>query len=109
MGDFDTTMVLAAEAAFAALGTESVVYTPAGGTARTIDAVIQRLGIEGHFDAPAARVKVRQDGTLGIDAAQIDTGGDTLAWPPKRGGAQRTSRITGIAAADAGFVTLEVL
>jgi len=108
MGDFETTMELAAAATMAALDTETVVYTPRGGAARSIEAVITRGAPDPDIDVPVARVKVRNHATLGIDASAIDTGGDTLAWSPKRGGSNRTSRITDLLGADAGFVSVGV-
>lgn len=108
MGDFDTTMETAAEAAFAYLGTEQVTYTPNGGAARTVTAVVRRMGIDGDLNVPIAQIKVKNSATLGLAAAAIDTGGDSIAWSPKRGGTTRTSRITALVSADAGFVTVEV-
>jgi len=108
MGDFETTMELAGAAAMAALDTETVTYTPRGGSARAIEAIITRAAPDVEIDVPVARIKVRNDVTLGIDAATVDTGGDTIAWPPKRGGSTRTSRISDVLSADAGFVTVGV-
>lgn len=110
MGDFDTTFEVAAEAAAEVMGTESVTYTPYGGEAVAIaGALIRRMGIHPELQVPVAHITVRNDATYGIDAASIDTGGDTLAWPPKRGGANRTAQITAIVSVNAGFVTVEVV
>jgi transcription elongation factor len=96
MRDFADTMALAAEAAMACLDSETVVYTPRGGDAVSISAVVERMapGMVGSVGpVPLARLVVRNDATCGIAAASIDTGGDTVAWAPKKGGSTRTSRI----------------
>lgn len=106
--DFDTTMQLAGEAAMECLGTEAVIYTPRAGAARPIQVIVQRLGLDPIQHVPIARIKARQQATLGLDAASLDTGGDKITWSPKRGGPARSSRIQQVLAADGGFVTVEV-
>lgn len=106
MGDYDTTMELAGEAMAELLGVEEVTYTPRSGTARTIDVVIERTGVEDNL--PTARIKARSHATSGLTAGTIDTGGDTITWAPKRGGTTRTSRIVALVGATAGTVTVEV-
>jgi hypothetical protein len=108
MTDFDTTMQLAAAAMPECLGAESVTYTPRGGAARVISVVVQRLGIHPDLRVPFAQIKAREHATLGLAAATLDTGGDTIAWQPKPGGTARTGRITSLISANAGFVTVEV-
>lgn len=111
MGDFAISMQEASEAAMTVLDAETVTYTPNGGDARSISALVQRelpIEVPGGAVVPGARLTVRNDATDGIAAGDVDTGGDTVAWSPKRGGSSRTSRIVRIAYAGSGMVVVEV-
>ncbi len=109
MSDFSDTMAVAAEAALEVLDTESITYTPLGGVGVARDALIHRIGNRGAGPlgpAPEAEVTLRNDATAGRLASAIDTGGDTLTWAPKRGGATKVSRVLEIVSTNGGFVTV---
>jgi hypothetical protein len=108
MSDFDTAMELAGEAMGESLGVETVVYTPLGGVARSIAVTIARALPDPALDVPAARITARNHATLGIDGSSVDTGGDTIAWSPKRGGSAKISRIEDIVTVNAGMIVVEV-
>ncbi len=108
MGDFDTTMELAGAAMLECLGTETVTYTPRGGVGRPIAVLVHRLGIDPETRVPLARIEAREHATLGVVAATLDTGGDTIAWQPKPEGATRVGRVTALISANAGIVVVEV-
>lgn len=93
----------------AMLDAESIVYTPRAAAGVTLDALIERLGpqrVGGMGPVPLARVTLRNDVALGRLASGIDTGGDTITWSPKRGGATRVSRVLEIEQSNGGFVVL---
>jgi hypothetical protein len=53
-------------------------------------------------------VTVRNSATLGVTAAELDTGGDRLDLATRTGLARTIRSIVGIVSQDAGMVTLEV-
>ncbi|MCK9570145.1 hypothetical protein M0R72_14470 [Candidatus Pacearchaeota archaeon] len=109
MTDFATALGLGAEAAMAFLDTESITYTPLAGAGVPRDALVERLGpqrLSGLGSVPLARVTLRNDAAAGRPASGIDTGGDTITWSPKRGGATRVSRVLEIEWQNGGFVGL---
>lgn len=112
MTDFGTTLGLVGAAALTLLDAESVVYTPATGSAVTIDALIDRRPIDAVPEelgrTPRATLKIRNHATLGRLASAIDTGGDTVTWKPKKDGTTRTSSVMEILDQDAAFVTLMI-
>ncbi len=88
------------ESGFAALLTqfgETVTYIKQDGTEREISAIVDRDPPEffdagGKAVAPIAMVQVHDDSTKGITAEELNTGGDKLRFPAKKGGAA-SSRI----------------
>lgn len=105
-------LAAAGAAAMTLLDAESIAYTPATGVAVTIDALIDRRpldGVDGMGRVPKAILRIRNDATYGRLASAIDTGGDSITWPAKKGSTTtRTSRILEILDQDAAFVTLMI-
>src|SRR5688572_23603326 len=68
---------------------ESVIYTKKSGTARTINAVVDRfppqIG-EGGMTAPSFIITVTNDATSGISSSEVDYGGDTITVAQRIGG-----------------------
>lgn len=111
MTDFAATMDLAAEAAWVSLDIESIVYTPIGGASLARSALVRRLvppEISGLGRAPEAMVTLRNNTAAGRLGSNVDTGGDTISWSPKRGGTAKVSRVLEIVSANGGFVTVLV-
>jgi len=109
MTDFAAAMDLAAEAAWVSLDVESITYTPAGGAGLVRSALVRRLApqeISGLGRAPEAMVTLRNQAAAGRLSSVVDTGGDTISWSPKRGGAAKVSRVLEIISANGGFVTV---
>lgn len=101
--------ILAADAqAFAdadlMVGSESVTYTPRGGTAVTFDANVSRdvpiLADSGDGYVPSIQVFVRNHATLGVTS--VNTGGDTVTIAERRGGTARTHQVREVLEQDAG-------
>jgi len=69
--------------------TESIVYRPYGGTARTINAAIQRPSLGDPYMSGAALqfiVTVLNSATSGVSSAELDTGRDQIDIAERPGG-----------------------
>ncbi len=109
MTDFAETMALAGEAALESLDAEPITYTPLAAAGVVRRALVRRLGNHAAGPmgrVPEAEVTLRNDAATGRLASAIDTGGDTITWAPKRGGATKISRVLEIASSNGGFVTV---
>ena len=88
MTEFDTLFEESSTPLFDQFG-ESVIYTPAGGSPRTIQAIVDRGPLElvaepGDVLAPSLEIEVLDDATEGIASSAVNTGGDTVTvsvWP----------------------------
>jgi len=91
--------------------TEAVVYRPAGGTARTIDALVRRGRREQAVNATKAGIEIAvlNDATLGIAPASMNKGSDQVDVAERFGGSPQSRRFTEIVEQDADWATLEVL
>lgn len=101
---------------------EQITYSPAGGAARTILAVIDRdvprevAGAgEGTVIRPALTIEVLNrstsyagDGFGGIGSAELDTGGDRVTLSRRIGESARATRIAQLLEQDEAMLTLEV-
>lgn len=92
---------------------ESVTYTPLGGTARTITAIIDRQEVSTINGSEPQRqmvitVVVANDATLGIASSAINLGGDTITLPVRYGNTATQRRIARIIDHDQGALTLEL-
>lgn len=89
---------------------EQVTYTPLGGVARTINAVVDRNppdeidGVPGSGATGVVRVFVRRHATLGTTS--VNTGGDSFSIAPRYGGTARPFKVVSIVSQDAGGFTL---
>ncbi len=90
--------------------TEELSYTPGGGEARTLTAVVDRDGLDdqGNTIAPRLRVTVLNDEADGIPLAELDTGTDTIDVADRLGGTARTRQFRQIVLQDSDFLTMEV-
>lgn len=92
--------------------TETVTWRPAGGTARTIQAQVDRGPRENQMHAAVAalRATVLVDDTLGVPAASaIDKGLDQLELAERRGGTARCRHIRDLSDQDDDdFLTLVI-
>ena len=91
---------------------ETVVYTPRVGDARSISAVVDRQPIQPLSETPQGLrplvpVHVANDAITGIAAADLDTGGDTLTFPERIGGADKVWPIARLAGQDDAMLLLE--
>ena len=98
---------------FGAEFVETVVYTPAGGRPRSIDAVVNREPIAAKPEtprgvAPRIEVTVRNDVTLGISSSEIDLGGDTVTLARRIGETAAARPVRRIVGQDAGAMTVEL-
>ena len=66
---------------------ENIVYTPNGGSPRTIKATVRRLTSEVHAITRTliARITVLNDGTYGISSDELDLGADTITLALREG------------------------
>lgn len=92
---------------------ESVVYRPFGGTARTISALVNRFPpnqLPGVPEAslPSVVLTVRNNATTGISSTELDTGGDRLDVAIRYGETASTREIARLLKSDAGLVVIEV-
>ena len=93
---------------------ESVTYHPDVGDDRTIDyAIVERdgPGLIGEYGTPVyqAVIRVKNDSTTGISATEIDTGGDELSFPLRRGETPVTRKsIVKVLGTDNGLVRFGV-
>jgi len=111
---FQTELIDTAEKFLDTLGSEAIVYLPAGGGERPIDAIVNRdppaeLGDAPHGHSPLAIIAVRNNATDGISSAELDIGGgDKVRYAIRLGKTPQDRRITGIISQDAGMLRLEV-
>ena len=110
---FQQELIDSAESFLNTLGSEAIIYLPAGGGERPIDAIVDRdqpaeLGDAPHGHAPLAVIAIRNDETEGISSAELDTGGDKVRYAVRLGKDPQDRRITGIISQDAGMLRLEV-
>jgi len=89
---------------------ESVVYRPSAGEARTIEAIVERAGREAARGGAVPRmvVTVVNDATIGITPDEIDSGGDRLDVAEHLGDAAGWLQITEVMAENIDFITLAV-
>ena len=93
------------------LSSQTLLYTPRSGTARSIEAIVEYPGPESMDgirggSRPHVELLVRNHATLGILARDIDTGGAKVTVPMRRGRAARTLRITQIISHDKAMLRL---
>ena len=106
-----TTRASRAMAAFAAGGdTETVTYRPARGTAREIQALVDRSGREERTGAatPGFELTVLNDATHGVAAGELDSGGDVIEVAEQPGGAAIRRRVVQVIERDAEFLKVHV-
>ena len=93
---------------------ETLTYRPAGGTARSVPAMVDRPGREeqGGVASPAIQATLLNDAALGVTppgvTGGVNTGGDEIdvaEWP---GGTAVRRQIVRVAEADTDFVRVEV-
>ena len=94
---------------------ETITYRPDGVALsdRSIEAVVERDPPEPVRETPGLLrpgiiVHVRNDATLGISAAELDTGQDVLLLAKRVGGTAVAMHIATILTQDAGLLSLEV-
>ncbi len=92
---------------------EDVVYTPSGGTPRTIKAVVRRqpftqLAEMTGIERPIFVVWVANNGTTGILSQSLETSADTLTFSILEGGTPEALKIQRILHQDDGMMALEV-
>jgi hypothetical protein len=92
---------------------EPVQYLPSGGTARNIQAVVDRetptqLDDMPHVHAPRLVIHVANDSIIGISSAEINISNDKILVPVRIGETAVQKLITKIIAQDPGMMRLEV-
>jgi len=94
------------------LKTGTVVYKPAGGSDRTIDAIVTRLtpgkNADGHTFTPVTVICVLNDSTDGIASDEINIGTDRIEYSVRHGQATQERAIHKITHHDEGILRLEV-
>lgn len=88
---------------------ETVTYTPAVGSARSVSAVVMREPLERRQEAlNGVRERIvcylRNDATLGVLASGVNRSGDTITVAWKRGGTTKVYRVVEVIEQDAGMV-----
>ena len=91
---------------------ETVTYTPYGGAALSITAIVDRqprsgLSEAGRVVRPRFMVYVANDATTGIDVTTLDRGQDLLAFPDVPGGTVTIWSISRVSVQDEGMLALE--
>lgn len=93
-------------------GMESITYTPRNGTARTINAVVNRNPPEtaaGNGLKPSMTITVANHATLGIDITTFNAGGDYVTLGTDTGDTTKRICLHGKPITqDAGMLTFEV-
>ncbi len=91
--------------------TENVSYLIAGEDARTIQATVDRGGMEAYMQgmAPGITAAVLNDASAGIDAATLDVGTDRLEVAERIGGEAKARGIQRIISQDADWLVLAVM
>jgi len=89
---------------------ESIVYTPYGGTARTITALVDRQPPSLSLEAPSPRLRIRvlNDATYGIEGKALDKLRDTVTLAEIAGGAAVAMPTGQLVYSDADEIVLEV-
>lgn len=89
---------------------EQVIYTPSGGSGRTVNAVVVRDGLQ-IFGESGAELYTWQvhlaNGVDGIDSTEIDLGNDTITLSPRDGENMVPKTITKIIFQDHGMLVVE--
>lgn len=93
---------------------ETVTYHPAGGSDRSILAIVERSGPAGLDGLPMGKaerldITVLNDGTDGIDSADLNTGGDYVTVAARIGDTAGRRRITRVLAQDTDMIRVELL
>lgn len=93
------------------LSSATIVYLPKAGGSRSIQAVIDYVGAQAldglkGGSRPHVELYVRNDAAAGISSREIDTGGDKVQVPLRRGRSVRTIRIVQILAQDRAMLRL---
>lgn len=93
---------------------EAVAYwSRNAGTGRTINAIVAREQITafdadgGQTNLPVWQVHVANSSTLGISSAELNLGGDQIAFPPRDGKTAERKTITQLLIQDHGMLVLE--
>lgn len=103
----------AADDILGVLSQVTIVYLPKAGGSRTIQGLIEYLGpslmagVAGG-SRPRMELLVRNDTTYGISSREIDTGGDKVQIPLRRGRSVRTVRIVELLAQDRAMLRVLV-
>jgi len=110
---FNTMLIDTSDAFIDCLISQSIVYYPAGGGTRTIDAIVDYAGIGGlsgvpHGSATMITISVKNSDSEGIATDEVDIGGDYVLVPDRVGKDAQSKRLTGIANEDSGMVMYEV-
>ncbi len=90
---------------------ETVTYYPEGGGSREIQAAVER-GVVSDIAGgrtPMAMMLVTNDATLGITSAELDRGGDRIAYPVNIGEDATIRPAKQMPSQTAGMIILEVL
>ena len=90
---------------------EEIVFTPHGGTARTVTAIVDRQPPAYDLEGPSPRLRIRllNDATLGVLASALDVLKDQITVAYKAGDTA-TTMITGhMVYSDADEVVVEIV
>ena len=90
--------------------TETVVYRPASGDARSIVALVDRMEASNLMNVVvrAIRITVMNDSVLGIDPSIMNRGNDQIDVSERIGGKLETREIHQIIEQNEEFITIEV-
>ncbi len=91
---------------------ESATYHPRSGSQRSIDVIINREALavfsqDGDTITPVFEIQVANDSTLGISSAELNLGGDMLAFAIRVGQSASSRSITKLLGHDEGMLILE--
>ena len=111
---FDNTLIAVQDAFFLLPDAVWIDYLPAGGTARRIQAIIDRLGAEeteniSGGEREAFEVTVKNNITAGISSAEVNTGGDKVMLSPREGMRPVKASIVEVLDHDAAMMRLKVI
>ena len=110
-GEIDS-MILGRSDYFLEIFGEQITYYPAGGGSRSIKGIIDRGSFEDYGDdmvqSPTFSITVANDNTTGISSAELNTGGDAIAFPMRRGDSDSTKRIVAIVTQNAEMIKVEM-
>lgn len=107
----DAALQMATDSIFEFLGAQWISYLPSGGDERRIKAILHFPGAEpmgplAGGSRPHVELLVKNDSTIGIASAEVDTGGDKITAPLRRDQAARTLRIVKIIGQDKAMLRL---